>query len=250
MCAQETKRGCGWRRVGGYYLVGTMGFLSCDRLPIQLDVCPVCGAGIHFARGMARVNPLKLWGRHQKYKAQTLTDGGQTFTEQEHCICVDGCSVCDPTDKPAFIMFVGEKFYTVQEFISEARTMGISKRIPPHYPAGLKLGETVIYLAHKHCIREDRMRTVQRKVKLTKDVGDGRLINVDGVKDVQVPVWSAGVFCAFIPTRVEKCVWEEDYTPEAIAQAAKQGVTLVPFKQDADHAPSEKEENRTGEDDD
>jgi hypothetical protein len=45
--AIERKRGCGYRKVGGMYLVGDEGiWVPCDRLPIILDVCPACGGGI------------------------------------------------------------------------------------------------------------------------------------------------------------------------------------------------------------
>jgi len=58
--AQESKRGCGYRKVGGLYLVGDGIFVPCDRLPYLLETCPVCGHGIHFTRSMTEINPLKL----------------------------------------------------------------------------------------------------------------------------------------------------------------------------------------------
>lgn len=49
--AIEAKRGCGFRKVGGTYLVSEGEGMPCDRLPIKLDVCPVCSHGFKRSRG-------------------------------------------------------------------------------------------------------------------------------------------------------------------------------------------------------
>src|SRR5260370_22228167 len=40
--AVEAKRGCGYRKAGGLYLVGGGIGLPCDRLPYEIHECPCC----------------------------------------------------------------------------------------------------------------------------------------------------------------------------------------------------------------
>lgn len=140
--ASELKRGCGYRKVGGLYLVGEGISVSCDRLPYKLEVCPVCGAGIKVGRGMTKIIPLQLFGIHDNIEP-----------------CQDKfrpCPMCDPTNDIAYIMGVGEKYYpTPDDFMNEGVAQGISKRIS-QIPKDFELGNTLIYLAHpKACeVRE------------------------------------------------------------------------------------------------
>ena len=46
----EARRGCGYRKVGGLYLVGPKLEAGCGRLPL-VHVCPVCQSGIKQTRG-------------------------------------------------------------------------------------------------------------------------------------------------------------------------------------------------------
>jgi hypothetical protein len=196
-------------------LVGGAAFESCDRLPIEIGICPVCGSGIHTSRGIGRVNPLKLWGPHDSAHYDKASGILETCRDPKTCY------VCYPSDAMAFLMFVGEKFYTVQEFMQESRTMGVSKRIPA-VPDGLVCGETVVYLAHRKTILTDK-----------KDES-GNFI------------WLPGIFTAFVPQRVEKICWQSDYTPDNIDLHKKRGIDLVPVPDgDPDHMPSKKRVRQT-----
>jgi len=44
-------RGCGWRKPGGLYLKSSSMFSTCGKLPLEIEVCSCCGAGIKPARG-------------------------------------------------------------------------------------------------------------------------------------------------------------------------------------------------------
>src|SRR5262252_7875702 len=55
--AVETRRGCGHRKTGGLYLMGGKLSAPCCKLPIPLDVCPTCGAGVKQSRGWTWINP-------------------------------------------------------------------------------------------------------------------------------------------------------------------------------------------------
>jgi hypothetical protein len=216
--AIEAERGCGFRKVGGIYLVaGAMG-APCDRLPFPLPVCPICGQGVKVGRGYTEINPLALFGTHDDvqmidaatpvgrsiagYSETDTVPPGTTVGRVLKDNCRDiirPCPVCDPTDDPAYILLVGEKFYTPESFTREAATQGISKRVG-FIPKGFKVGQTVIYLAHhKACAPPEPEKGKQY----------------------------TGIFSSFRPQRIEKLIWQSQATPEVLARLEKQGITPV-----------------------
>lgn len=217
--ASEKERGCGFRKVGGLYLVGEYISVPCDRLPMELTSCPICGAGIHthrdskgkiqLNRGISIINPLKLFGKHLN--------------------CADKirpCKVCDPLDDIAYIMTVGKRNYTPQSFLQEAIEDGVSKRIP-FIPRGLKLGKTIIYLAHPEAYNGVKKTTEQEELFNDKQA---RLLDADKV------VKKPGIFCAFIPQRVEMPIYKSKLTKKKKAELKKRGITPVVIKDgDKDH---------------
>lgn len=226
--AVEAKRGCGFRRVGGLYIVGQFISVPCDRLPLPLHACPVCGAGIHFARAMTEINPLELFGKHDRVSANLNTE---TLPAVK---CKDKkrpCFVCDPTSNPAFLMMVGEKHYPTPElFMEEARTMGVSKRIP-FKPRKMILGETVLYLAHNKACVVLAPAAQEALDELSHSMGHQVKLVEDGNKHC------LGIFSAFIPQKLERICWQSEYTEENIKKNADQGVELVPVPDgDKDHA--------------
>ena len=153
----EAKRGCGYRQVGALYLCGEYAFVGCDRLPYELKSCPTCGAGIHFTRSMTKIDPLKLLGTHEaEVLGHTLGKGTALLDPivDEATVCQDQirpCLMCDPTSEPAYIRTIGKKSYSPISFMDEAKNMGVSLRMA-QIPKNLKLGKTVVYLAHPHGI--------------------------------------------------------------------------------------------------
>ena len=205
--AIEGKRGCGYRKIGGLYLVGTGMAAVCHRLPFPLDVCPVCGAGIHFSRGFTWVEPRSLLG--------ICPTAGS-------CKCpVDICPVYHPPAGRAGLLWVGQKYYSPESFVREAEQMGVSKRIA-QVPREFKVGETWIYLAHKHAVTN---RTIEKT-----DLGFG--VETDN------PDSGPGIFYAFRPQHIEKLIRESDATDETIEKLNKRGITpvIVPDG-DSDHDP-------------
>ena len=232
--ASESKRGCGYRKVGGLYMVGEYISVPCDRLPLRLASCPVCGAGIHFTRSMTEINPNKLFGQHDGSLVELIDDQPVT------AICKDKirpCHVCDPPDAVAFIMMVGEKYYSPESFMEEAGKMGVSKKIP-FIPKKLKLGETIVYLAHpKACVVKEVL-VLQHAMAMAggdRDNGQPRLLEAEKEDG------ALGIFCAFIPQRIEKLVWgselEGEQGEKLKESLEKRGITPVPIPDgDADHA--------------
>lgn len=214
--AQEAIRGCGYRRVGGLYLCGEYIPVRCDRLPYPLEICPTCGGGIKVSRGFTKINPLTLFGYHQPCGDR-----------------IRPCFVCDPTEAPAFIMGVGEKFYkTPGDFLEEAHQLGISKRIP-FIPKDLELGKTIVYLAHPKACQVKESVALQKMLAIVS----GDESNQPKLLDTEKVEYKLGIFSAFIPHRVEKLVWEKDATPEELEKLEKRGITPVIIKDgDVDHA--------------
>lgn len=222
--AIERKRGCGFRKVGGYYLVGGYISVPCDRMPHPIGSCPVCGQGIHFTRAFTEISPLKLFGVHQPCDDAVLP-----------------CFLCTPTTEPAFIMWVGTKHYpTPEPFLTEATEMGISKRV--HFiPKKLELGKTVIYLAHPKAIQVREPLAVQQAMSIVENY-TSRQPALFPTELANQPTYHMGIFAAFIPKRIEKLVWESELTdPETGAKMRedleKRGITPVSVPDgDRDHA--------------
>ena len=227
--AVEQKRGCGFRKVDGLYLVADGLWAECDRLPLPVGSCPVCGEGTHFPRAPKEINPQALFGdhapcndgmfvrvSHYDWGGGSSHEGWMSVAEVETLQRSGGntvnvlklCHVCQPTDSIGYLLGVGEKFYSPQTFITEARTLGLSKRIPA-MPKHLELGKTWVYLVHRRAM-------------------------VDQATDEP----QMAIFAAFIPQRVEMPVWESQLTDKKREELQKRGITPVPIPDgDKDHAP-------------
>lgn len=213
--AKEGIRGCGYRKVGGLYLVGSYIPVPCDRLPYPLEVCPVCGSGIKISRGFVKIIPYRLFGDH------------------EDCHDVHRpCRMCDPGKDVAFIMGVGEKYYpTPEDFLKEGLEMGVSKRIP-FIPKEMELGKTDVYLAHPKACEVKVPPLLQHAMAVVggEDV-QNKLLDAEKVEKAM------GIFAAFTPQRVEKLIWKSQATKEELAKLEKRGITPVVIKDgDKDHA--------------
>lgn len=238
----EPKRGCGFRRTGGLYLVGGSISVPCDRLPFPLNTCPVCGGGIKFSRGFTKINPLRLWGLHdacpsgwlEHYEPASgvsvnlsMNTTGQTCTDRFR-----PCFMCDPKDEPAFIMGVGEKYYkTPNDFMEEAHRLGISKRIP-FIPKGLELGTTIVYLVHPKAIAVKEAVVVQQAMAILDkaETQQPKLLETEKVEQ------HLGIFTAFIPQRIEMLIKESEATPEKLEALKKRNITAIPVPDgDKDH---------------
>lgn len=214
----ENARSCGFRKVGGLYLCGEGRAVSCDRLPYKLDICPTCGAGIHFSRAWTWLDWVEIAGEHN-HALHTLNAG-------VHCTCQQStCPMCYPQKplQPYGLLWVGERFYSPEVFIKEALQLGISRRIPytgelPRLPKNLKLGMTWVLFAHKHVIPADKSAK-------------------SGVGNTQ-PTASSAVFFMFKPARLELLIWKKDATSERLEELFEAGITPIVIPDgDKDHDP-------------
>lgn len=227
----EKIRGCGYRKVGGLYLVSDEGvWLSCDRLPLNLTVCPCCGEGIKQTKGFRWVDPVKLFNGDHFVASAMQTD--KCVVHLEPCKDTIACPFCHPSvmGGNAGLLWVGEKFYkTPQDFNLEAESMGISKRINA-IPKDFVVGKTWIILAH----REAGFKKVpldQKEIENMKRLGVSSYLDE---RIVRVPA----IFTGFVPKRIELLIWKSEATVEKIQELEKRGITpvIVPDG-DADHDP-------------
>ena len=215
--ASERKRKCGYRKIGGLYLVDDLSGMPCDRLPFELTVCPTCSCGIKQSRGWTWVNVAGLvGGDHTPYNL---------------CSCIGDCPLCSNTAAMgrAGLLWIGEQFYpTVDEFLTEAREMGISRRIKS-VPREFKLGETWVLLAHPKTVRKVEQPSVF-------DETDAGL----GLRDGSKVSWHPGIFRVFKPKRIELIITEaQSNDAEFMESVSKRGLTPVVVPDgDKDHEGS------------
>jgi hypothetical protein len=178
--AHDSKRGCGWRKVGGLYLRCDDFGVPCGVLPLELKGCPTCAAmGLKCrtipSRGFTWIDPSRLFDwksvacpHNPEYVGLCRDCSMSMIARNEHC----------------GLLWVGEKFYpTPEDFDKESRALGISRRLPhDQLPRGFKVGEDFIMLAHK-------------KAVLHASEGGDRLFD-----------YFPGVFRIFKPQRIEVIV--------------------------------------------
>lgn len=130
----EQKRRCGYRKPGGIYMVSDDPGMPCCKLPHPLTVCPTCNCGI---------KPSRAW---------TWVDGDALFSGTKCSNDFFSAAFLCPLSKPSIgrsgLLWIGEKFYSPDEFREEADRMGISRRIP-RVPRGFVPNETWVLLAHR-----------------------------------------------------------------------------------------------------
>jgi hypothetical protein len=201
----ESKRGCGFRKKGGLYLMGGELVQPCGKLPLVVGRCPTCGEGIRQARGWTWIRPRELWGAEGCDNPAAL-----------------GCSFCwcgGAIPETAGLLWIGERFYpTPGDFTKESLSMGISRRISA-IPRDFVVGETVIFLGHPKTVRiicECRTELKGAAPDCQECGGFGEL-------------WEPAIFAAFRPHQIQKVV-DEQTPAEEIEALRKRGITPVIVK--------------------
>lgn len=222
--AVEAKRGCGYRKVGGLYLVGPAMGEPCHRLPWPLGVCPCCGAGIKPTRGFQ-------WIGMRIFEPECT----RPMVHWHHC---ERCPVCTPSLVPegrAGMIWIGEQYYkTADEFMLEARMLGISRRIS-RMPRGFKPGEHYVLLAHRKAIVTKEARECPNATDpCSTCTAETCTCECHTPRNVYKP----GVVAVFKPTRVELILRESEATRERREREAERGITVVSVPDgDPDHDP-------------
>lgn len=240
---REGERGCGFRKGGGLYLVNDGAGRSCGRMPVPLHVCPTCSQGIKPARGFTWIesDPILAAAPACKHVTETRNiievdtiHDGVVLTHRlpgpVNVLPGPECHAC-----PMYagrgrvgLMWVGGKFYpSPEDFVKEARTMGLSKRIA-QIPKDLVVGETWVWLAHREVF--PAKHTDECIINLAQANYDV-LMKLMATQDTP-PACDcgakpqAGIFHAFVPTRIEYVVKGDESEAELDA-LEKRGFTLV-----------------------
>lgn len=194
----EKKRGCGYRKPGGMYLVAGRGAETCCKLPFPLAVCPCCGVGIKQARGFTWINTDLF------FPGSCTKPGG----------FAGGCPL-SIREMRIGLMWVGEKYYhNAWHFTQEAIMQGISKRIA-QIPREFEIGKTWIALAHP------------------RGYLDYEIVKTDGSGVVDITQRNAAIFTVFKPTAIEYVVTGTEPVKK-LEQLEKRGITLVRVIRDID----------------
>lgn len=201
--AVEPRRGCGYRKVGGLYLVSAGAGQDCGRIPIPLSVCPVCSHGFKQSRGWTWTDLAGLVGGNHEPRYH------QQF-----------CPLCRDVKQmgKAGLLWIGEKFYkTPAEFQGEGVSMGFSRRIHA-IPRGFKVGETWVLLAHP--------KTILEPLDQQPEGLQGVLVDRGKAVDIE-PKYLPGIFTVWRPSRVEKLFKESERESDAVKEAIEKGITPV-----------------------
>lgn len=185
----DSERGCGWRKVGGLYLVADGPAISCGRLPIPLTVCPCCGHGFKPSRGFTWVD------------ADRLIESAPHECKSTSCLyCPIGGMIRDGIGR-AGLLWIGEEYYkTPLDFERESAQIGISRRIS-QVPNDFEIGKTWVLLAHR--------KAIMNPIEFGKE-----------------PTYIAGIFRIFKPSRIE-VICDGNEPDDLIESYLRRGLTPV-----------------------
>lgn len=188
----ESARGCGFRKPDktgvGIYLVAPGTGHPCMRLPLRLDACPVCSGGFKPMRSWTWIEPRKLFASAPECPLEPIGKKGRQL-HVECRVCFAGHAM--PRGRHG-LLWIGESFYKdPRDFLGEARRMGVSRKVPA-IPKGFKLGETVVYLAHRAAVP-------------TRDAPD-----------------MPGIFGIFLPAGIDLVIADEKNVPARAEKLAEQ----------------------------
>lgn len=250
--AVEARRGCGYRKVGGLYIMGGKLGAPCCKLPVEMCVCPTCSMGVRLTRTWTWVNP-RPWLRgecSQFASKRNKTKAGAPFGGL-------GCPAANPEalGEEVGLLNVGAAFYkTPEDFTREAAEQGVSRRVAA-LPKGFRVGETWVLLAHPRLREREveqwhiiKMGEKEKQVAVRDSEADvnsylqfhDRAGNELRVEERLKKEWVGGIFSIFRPTSVDKIVTETQARDEAeMEKLRKQGITPVAVPDnDPDHQGS------------
>ena len=232
----EKERGCGYRKEGGMYMMSAGPTASCGKLPLELTVCPCCGAGIKPARGFTWIDAQELFKDVECDYADATVDGCH------HCPLGNANLEKHPR---MGLVWLGSKHYpTAQDFLQEARSQGVSRRIPA-VPKDFVIGETFVLFAHRDVI-EKSCNACDGKgwnAKMVQDPETGG----DAVKDEPCEhckgkgkVYDPAIIGCFKPDRIEYVVGKKD-TKKKLKRLQKRGLKLVKLEWDEEEEDEQPE---------
>jgi len=270
----KVRRGCGYRKVGGLYLMTDPGQMApCGILPKELHQCPTCGGGVKHKIGFSWV------------QARLLTIEPAEVEACPICTRIDGAiervgagegtrggcklrSLAENARTKVGLIWIGASYYPeADEFITEAQALGMSRRVHA-VPKGFTLGTDWILLAHIHACAERLdpecekcegsgevlhpkiVRQMDANVREQQPEGIAATLGIE--MKVACPICSKrrpGVFSLVRPARIEQIVTEtQAQDEEFIEKLRKRNIepVVVP-DDDPDHQGRVERRRRTEE---
>lgn len=223
----EAKRGCGFRKGGGLYLVCEGTGRACGKLPFAIEPCEHCAAmgvkcRLEQSRSWTSVDIDKLFST-----VECKADG---LTGAVHC---SGCPLQGDMGKGG-LLWVGERFYpTPRDFTDESDRMGISKRLPlKSIPKDLRDDDgnyRWVLLAHPKAIDKGPCPRCGHHLGHPGEVPDadkpGEWTECPECKGT-ARVFGPGIFRVFKPSGLEYVV-KGDESDEELEALEKRGIDLV-----------------------
>ena len=230
----ETERGCGWRQIGGVYLVSGGGSACCDALPLELRTCPCCDFTVKDSRQMQGVHMGYLAGLmrghvcHEDFEGCPICKGVLAYGDLKGSLSKKDLKKLKKAGLEKFyLMSVSKEYYTADAFLAEAAEQGISKRISPNsLPKDFVIGRDWVLLSHgetpfygkpnfKDCESCDVESADCEKCQANK-LGKLKM----------EPVLKRAIFYAFKPERLEIIMWKGT-DAQTIADYEQAGYTVV-----------------------
>lgn len=220
----EQKRGCGYRKIGGLYLVSDGQMTTCAALPIPLEPCRHCGHQIEYFRGF------KIMDSHQLL--QSMDCGYCPLEKMFRC----GIKKTQQENETVGVKFIGSQHYTPQSFTAEALKMGVSLRVSA-LPKKLEIGKTWVFIGHPKAI-----------VKKVPDEYEFLSYSYPVVKTIHhEPEELPGLIYAFRPKAIELIVTDKMKSEDWVQDYEKKGVELVEVPDIDRHQPTPTKKTKRGE---
>lgn len=128
-------RGCGFRKKGGFYLVGDMPSFGSSWFPAGLK-CPCGHQFMKPSRSVQGLIPASFWP-----DLAEPTTVGPRFKKDERAWAVT---------------IDGRGYPTPESWIEEGKTDGISRRLNNGWPKGFKLGESRVFVIHGKAMQDGK----------------------------------------------------------------------------------------------
>ena len=220
----EQRRGCGFRKEGGLYLVAGIPEGDCGKLPLKLEVCPTCHQGIKPARAWTWVDAEKLFGNVLCREAMRTVDVPVCVS----CPLGKGWLKAHPR---MGLLWIGEAHYpTPEDFLAEGMAQGLSRRITA-IPKTFEIGKTYVLLAHRRTV-PCKECSATGKVDIGHIIGDVEIGHAQESCDhCKGRGWLPGIFGCFRPTRIEYIIKDDD-TEEKLDRLEERGITLIKLLRD------------------
>ncbi len=265
--AVEAARGCGYREVGGLYMMGMGLGAPCCRLPSKIVPCDKCGATLKRGRNWEWVDPrLALAGSKPVCMIPQAVIEKEIYSPQDPLLAlqvvgtmiIPDCPLADTTErmgKRVGLVWVGDKYYSPTSFIEEGKTMGISKRLamlpkgfdPKNPPWILLVHPKACQGGHKHRWRVKGKTKWRSKWETCKDgpmglhmadpyesltPSDPQSLEIGQVEWEHRRTGDPGIFYAFKPSHLELIVTPSMKEKKWVKVLERKGVKLIEVPED------------------